>query len=119
MHNQSHVTYLKKYGWTIKQFSSEMKYDAGSLSSYEERMRQVKNEAQLDLSPYRNKAVTETAYVLHENINGYNHVKVYIFESDHTIIGAYLALNHERLDNDKYKIIEGEILPMNAFRGGN
>ncbi|MHA0858495.1 DUF4830 domain-containing protein [Paenibacillus sp. CMAA1364] len=94
-YNKQHVTYLKEYGWSIKRFTSETKYAAETLRSYEEHVNTIRSQGKVDLTPFLDKEVLETGYILNEKTDHYNQIVGYILESGEEIIGSYLEFNHE------------------------
>ncbi|NBD27230.1 DUF4830 domain-containing protein [Paenibacillus glycinis] len=111
----AHKQFIEQYGWTIRQFHADTNFGAGTLkASYQERANDLKTKANLDLSPYVDKEVIETEYILNESINNYNEITCHLFESEGKIIAAYLVLNQSVLEEDNYtyKTIPGPTRPM-------
>lgn len=58
-------------------------------------MKDIKGFGHVDLTPYIDKEVIETGYILQEKTATYNQIVGYILESGDEIIGGYLVFNHE------------------------
>lgn len=113
IHNKQHVAYLNDYGWSAERFTSETKYDAGSLRSYKEHVKKIQTQGYVDLTPFLDEKVVETGYILQEKTDNYNQIVGYILESGEEIIGGYLAFNKEVQQSDgTIRIDLGETTPM-------
>jgi hypothetical protein len=94
-HNEQHINYLVDYGWSIDRFASETTYAASTLQSYQSHVNDIKEFGHVDLTPYIDKEVIETGYILQEKTTKHNQIVGYILESGDAIIGGYLVFNHE------------------------
>jgi len=72
LHNKQHVTYLNQYAWSIDHFASETKYAPRTLQDYKEHVSTIRTEGHIDLTPFIDKEVIETGYILHEKTDHYN-----------------------------------------------
>lgn len=113
LHKEQHIKYLKDYGWNIDRFASDFKYAASSLESFKSHVNDIEESGHVDLTPYYDKEVIETGYILQEKTMTYNKIVGYILESDDEIIGGYLEFNHEaEQDDGTLEIDQTEISPM-------
>lgn len=113
LHKEPHIKYLKDYGWNIDRFGSEFKYAASSLESFKSHLNDIEELGEVDLTPYYDKEVIETGYILQEKTVTYNKIVGYILESGDEIIGGYLEFNHEAEQADgTLEIDQMEISPM-------
>lgn len=113
LHKEQHIKYFEDYGWNIDQFASEFKYTASSLESFKSHVNDIEESGQVDLTPYYDKEVIETGYILQERTVTYNKIVGYILESGDEIIGGYLEFNHEAEQTDgTLEIDQREISPM-------
>ncbi|KOP67459.1 hypothetical protein AMS62_21090 [Bacillus sp. FJAT-18019] len=113
LHKEQHIKYLEDYGWNIDRFASEFKYAASSLESFKSHVNDIEEFGQVDLTPYYDKEVIETGYILQEKTKTYNKIVGYILESGDEIIGGYLEFNHEAEQEDgTLEIDQTEISPM-------
>lgn len=105
IYKQSHVDFLKRYGWSIDRFASETKYASGTFQSFSRHMQEVKTKGKVDLGSYTDQEIIETGYVLREFKPDYNQIIAYIFESGGSIVGSYLVNNQLSMDkNGVYQI---------------
>ncbi len=113
IYNKQHVTYLNQYAWSIDRFTSETKYAPRTLQDYKEHMNTIRTDGQIDLTPFFDKEVIETGYILNEKTDHYNQIVSYILESGEEIIGGYLEYNNEVEQSDgKIRIEVGETTPI-------
>ncbi|GIO96059.1 hypothetical protein J14TS5_11450 [Paenibacillus lautus] len=94
-YKEQHIKYLDEYGWSIDRFGSETKYAAHTLQSFKSHVKDIKELGHVDLTPFLDKEVIETGYILQEKTMTYNQIVGYILESGNEIIGGYLVFNHE------------------------
>lgn len=112
-HNTQHVAYLNHYGWNIGRFASETKYAPSTLQDYKEHTNTIRIEGNIDLTPFRDKEVIETGYILKEKTDHYNQIVGYILESGDEIIGGYLEFNNEvEQINGELQVEVGKTKPM-------
>jgi hypothetical protein len=57
----------------------------------------MKDLGHVDLASFLDREVIETGYILQEKTTTYNQIVGYILESDHKIIGGYLAFKQRLL----------------------
>lgn len=113
IYNPQHTEYLQQYGWHIGQYYSETRFQANTLQDYQEHVDKIRTEGHVDLSPYLDRDVIETGYVLKEKTDHYNHIVVYILESGGAIIGSYLDFNHEVVQpSGEIQVNAGQTTPM-------
>jgi len=113
LYSEQHIKYFEDYGWNIDRFASEFKYAASSLESFKSHLNDIEESGQVDLTPYYDKEVIETGYILQERTMTYNKIVGYILESGDEIIGGYLEFNHEAEHEDgTLEIDQTEISPM-------
>lgn len=112
-YNKIHTDYLQKSGWNAERFASETKYAAGTLKDYKEHVNTIRTDGQFDLTPFLDKDVIETGYVLKEKTDLYNQIVAYILESGGEVIGGYLEFNHEVVQPDGViQVNAGQTTPM-------
>lgn len=113
LHKEQHIKYFENYGWNIDRFASDFKYAASSLEFFKSHVNDIKELGQVDMTPYYDKEVIETGYILQEKTVTYNKIVGYILESGDEIIGGYLEFNHEAEQADgTLDIDQTEISPM-------
>ncbi|WP_127591725.1 DUF4830 domain-containing protein [Paenibacillus lautus] len=95
IHKEQHINYLDNYGWSIDRFASETKYAAHTLQSFNSHVKDIKEVGHLEMTPFLDKEVIETGYILQEKTTKHNQIVGYILESGDAIIGGYLVFNHE------------------------
>jgi Domain of unknown function (DUF4830) len=84
---QAHEDYISSFGWTVEKALYQTQHPNGYYTG--ERLNMLKN-AGVDLSPYADKEIKVSAYLLKEK-QEYGSIYFTIYEVDANIIGAHLS----------------------------